>query len=110
MMWFGSEEQAVSGTDSNLSLPMLLKLHVPEHVGTNFKKFGILLLNDLKGAQVDIIETELRGNVEDIITKILQYWFQGKGRSVTWEILLDTLRACNLNEFADQIQQTQMNL
>ena len=86
------------------SLPLLYTLNVPEQVGTKYRKFGTLLLDDQKGNQVDILEKELHWVVEDINTKILQYWLQGKGLPVTWETLLDTLRACSLNELADQIQ------
>ena len=86
------------------SLPLLYKLDVPEQVGVGFKKFGTLLLNDGTGAQVTSIEEEFRGNHEKITTRILEEWLKGKGLSVTWEVLLDTLRACKLNTLADQIQ------
>ena len=86
------------------SLPLFYEFNIPEQVGTRFPKFGTLLLNDQTGAQVDNIEDELRGNPERINKRILQYWLQGKGQPVTWETLLETLRACSLNELADQIQ------
>ena len=106
MMWLCSDQtsQTKNQSSENLSLPTLTKLGVPEQVSTKFRKFGTLLLDDEKGAQVDNIEEDLHGNPERINTKILQYWLQGKGLPVTWETLLDTLRACSLNGLADKIQ------
>jgi hypothetical protein len=104
LMWLGSNSQPRNQSCQNLSLPTLARLGVPEQIGTKFRKFGTLLLDDQKGNQVNIIEQELRGNVEAINTKILQYWLQGKGLPVTWETLIHTLRDCSLNGLADQIQ------
>ena len=42
--------------------------------------------------------------MDDINTKILQYWLLGKELPVMWETLLDALRTCSLNELADQMQ------
>ena len=103
-MSFGDQQRSDSCSTKVPSLSLLHTLNVTEQVGTKCRKFGTLLLNDQKGNQVDIIQKELCGDVEDINTKILQYWLQGKGLPVTWENLLDTLKACSLNELADQIQ------
>ena len=105
MIWLekGNESQPQSESDKNLTLPMLMELGVPEQVGNKYKKFGTLLLNDQRGNRIDNIDKELRGNVEEINTKILQDWLNGKGQSVSWETLLDSLRACNLNELANHI-------
>ena len=104
LMWLGSNSHPRNQSSQILSLPTLAKLGVAEQVGTKFRKFGTLLLDDRKGNQVDTIEQELRGKVEDINRRILQYWLQGKGLSVTWETLVHTLRTCSLNELADQIE------
>ena len=108
VMWLCSDQtsQTRNQSSENLSLrlPTLTKLGVPEQVSTKFRKFGILLLNDEKGTQVDNIEEDLHGNPERINTKILQYWLQGKGLPVTWETLIHTLRACSLNGLADKVQ------
>ena len=104
------QQQSVQPTKGSIhsieqpSLPLLYKFNVPEQVGTNFKKFGTLLLKDETGIKVDNIEEELWRKPDRINAKILQYWLQGKGLPVTWESLLDTLRTCSLNELADQIQ------
>ena len=106
MMWLYCDKpsQPRNQSSENLSLPTLIKFDVPEQVGTKFRKFGILLLEDQNGTQVDSIDDEFRGNTERINTKILQCWLQGKGLSVSWEALLNTLRACSLNELANQIE------
>ena len=107
---FGHRQQSLQLTKSSIyateqpSLHLLYEFNVPEQVGTNFKKFGTLLLKDETGVKVDNIEEELGRKPERINAKILQYWLQGKGLPVTWRSLLFTLRTCSLNELADQIQ------
>jgi hypothetical protein len=98
------ESQPVDQSSQNLSLPTLVKLGVAEQVGTKFRKFGTLLLDDQNGTQVDNIKEESRGMPERINTQILKDWLQGKGLPVTWGNLLDTLRQCNLHTLADQMQ------
>ena len=91
-------------TTEEPSLPLLVTLKVSECVGTQYRKFGTLLLNDQIGIRIHFIEKDCLGMPENINMKILQDWLQGKGLPVTWKTLLDTLRACSLNELADQIQ------
>ena len=100
MMWLSSGKKF----RVQPSLSTLIKLSIPEQVGTKFEMFGTLLLHDATGVQVDILEVETRGNPVKINKRILKYWLQGKGLPVSWETLLDTLRACSLNELADQLQ------
>jgi hypothetical protein len=100
---FGGQRSDKGHAIEQPSLPLLYKLNVPEQVGMCFKKFGTLLLNDGTGVRVSGIEDELRGHHEKITTRILESWLKGEGLSVTWETLVDTLRACNLNTLADNI-------
>ena len=90
------------------SLPELLRLKVPQLVGANYSTFGIILLNDKTGSQVDSIEEYCRGNPEKITRKILQEWLEGKGLPVTWESLVQTLRDIHLSILADHIQFSKM--
>ena len=87
------------------SLPKLLQFKVPQKVGTNCLKFGIFLLNDEDGSQIQIIDNDCNGKSERIMCKILSDWLQGKGKPVTWKELIETLRDCDLNELADTIQE-----
>lgn len=68
--------------------------------------FGTLLLKDDKGARVNSIENEFRGNAERINTKILEEWLAGGGEPRTWQTLINTLRDCELDVLADQILKT----
>ena len=88
-----------------LSLPALLKLKIPQHVGAEYKTFGTFLLNDKTGTEVTSIEEELRGRTQRINMKILEEWLTGKGKPCTWHTLIETLRDCQLNALADQIEE-----
>ena len=90
------------------SLPELLRLRVPQEVGANYSTFGIFLLDDQTGTQVDSIEEYCLRNPEKITRKLLQEWLQGKGLPVTWASLVQTLRDTGLSVLADQIQASKM--
>ena len=90
-------------SDERPTLPELMELDIPQLVGTNYEKFGTLLLNDDTGIQVESIEVEYRGNSEKINTNILREWLKGRGSSVTWSAIVRVLRKCNLTHLADQI-------
>ena len=98
-MSFGDQQSCQVPT-----LPLLYNFNTPAQVGTSFLKFGTLLLKDETGTQVKNIDHELRGNPESINERILHYWLQGRGLPVTWETLINTLRACSLNELANKIE------
>ena len=80
-------------SDERPTLPELMELDIPQLVGTNYEKFGTLLLNDDTGIQVESIEAEYRGNSEKINTKILREWLKGRGSSVTWNAIVTVLRS-----------------
>ena len=106
-MSFGEPQQSLQPgkwSSEEPSLPLLITLHVTIHLGTHYQKFGILLLNDRTGIQIDQIENECHGIPEKINIKILQYWLQGRGLPVTWETLLDTLKTCGFHQLVDHIQ------
>ena len=90
------------------TLPELLRLKVPQQVGANYSTFGIFLLNDETGSQVNTIEHDCHMQSGPIIRKILQEWLEGKGLPVTWESLVQTLRDIDLSVLADQIQASKM--
>ena len=109
-MWFDDDTSQTSSSgdvtvlsDERPTLPELMELDIPQLVGTNYEKFGTLLLNDDTGIQVESIEAEYRGNSEKINTKILREWLKGRGSSVTWNAIVTVLRKCNLTHLADQI-------
>ena len=78
---------------------------MPQKVGTNYLNFGIFLLNDEDGSQIQNIDNDCNGRCDRIMCKILSDWLQGKGKPVVWKELIETLRDCDLNELADTIQE-----
>ena len=54
-------------------------------IGTDYEKFGTLLLEDEKGNKVKNIKVSEHGDPVDITVEILKQWLQGKGKEpVTW--------------------------
>ena len=89
------------------SLPKLLRLHLCEKIGVHYRKFGIILLNDKDGNQVDVIEHDFKMSYQ-MTLKILQEWVIGRGLPVTWKTLDQSLRDCNLNDLANEIQEKEV--
>ena len=74
-------------------------------IGTNYEKFGTLLLEDKKGNKVKNIKVSEHGDPVDITVEILKQWLQGKGRKpVTWQTLIKCLRDTNLNVLVANIE------
>ena len=103
-IWFG----ATVTEKKELTLPKLLQLKIHKKIGVNYMDFGIFLLNDDDGSQMDSIEMECQGRPEHIARKILQEWVLGRGKPLTWQTLVETLRDCELNVLADQIQEDKL--
>ena len=85
------------------SLPKLLLLDIPLKVRVKFFLFGVLLLNDEDGIQVEVLEHDCNGKYERIVRKILVEWLKGRGRALSWKTLSDTLRECSLCSLANNI-------
>ena len=80
------------------------RINIPQEIGTKYKTFGILLLEDSNGVRVDALELEHRFNSELINSKILQEWIAGKGKHpVTWKTLTEVLRDVELRTLAEDI-------
>ena len=60
------------------------------------------------GSQVESIIHECRGKPDDINLKILRYWLEGKGGSVTWETLVETLEDIGLRALAKDIRDVKL--
>ena len=76
----------------------------------NYEEFGVLLLDDTRGSQVDIIFHDARGKTKTIVRSILKEWLNGKGKPVTWQALIDTLRHCKHTDLADKIQDSTLHM
>ena len=80
------------------------RINIPQEIGTKYKTFGILLLEDSNGVRVDALELEHRSNSELINSKILQEWIAGKGKHpVTWKTLTEVLHDVDLRILAEDI-------
>jgi len=81
------------------------RINVPQQIGTNFMKFGILLLEDENGARIQGIVHDCRGNSEQITMTILQEWIAGQGKlPVSWDTLIEVLQDIDLGTLADEIE------
>jgi len=79
-------------------------INIPQQIGTNYFSFGVLLLNDETGAEVNAITTQYRDNAQQINLEILRMWIGGKGQPLSWDTLIDVLKATGLNTLAGDIQ------
>ena len=100
----------MSVLNSRPSLNMLLYMRLPngsslrivDEIGTNYEQFGILLLKDVSGRQVEVIEHDER-KVGKIITQILREWLKGAGLKPAWGSLLKVLKMMGMTDLADNI-------
>ena len=75
-------------------------------IGTDYKLFGTLLLEDSIGSIIRAIERAHDDSVS-ITVEIMRQWLQGKGiKPVTWETLVRCLRDVKLSVMADNIERT----
>ena len=83
------------------------KVDLTKEMGTNYRQFGILLLEDQTGAHISALERELMKNAQDINYRVFQEWLEGKGRRpVSWETLISVLEDIGLNQLAKSIRDT----
>ena len=80
------------------------RINIPQQIGTNFMKFGILLLEDETGSRIQSIIHECRDNAEQVNMKVLQEWIAGRGKlPVSWDTLIEVLQDIDLSTLADDI-------
>ena len=91
-------------SDQPPSLPKLFRLKVHQEVAPHFKIFGTFLLNDETGSRVDSIKKACLGDPTDSVVSILQEWIAGRGKPLTWRTLIKTLRDCDLNPLAGEVE------
>ena len=81
-------------------------INIPKQISTKYFLFGVLLLNDETGAEVSAIATRYRDDAEQINLEILRLWIGGKGKPLSWDTLIDVLRAVGLATLAGDIQES----
>ena len=79
-------------------------INIPRQIGTNYRMFGVLLLNDKTAAEVTAIARERRENAADINLEILRLWIGGKGKPLSWNTLINVLKDIGLGSLASDIQ------
>ena len=104
LLWVGN---AASNTEP--TLPQLMRLQIPEKVGVNYTKFGTFILNDEGGYEVDNIES-CNSNPENIVVDILKKWLQQMPTPVTWGNLIGILRLTELNKLAEDVQRNHRDI
>ena len=82
-------------------------VNILEQIGTRYKPFGILLLQDCTGAVVDSIAHKNHYVPLNINIDILQKWSSGgEGmKPVSWRILVDCLKKTGMIILAEDIEQ-----
>ena len=80
-------------------------INIAKQISTKYFLFGVLLLNDETGAEVDTVITKCNGDTEQINIEILKLWIEGKGncKPLSWDELIDVLKAVGLGTLAGDI-------
>ena len=78
---------------------------MPAEIGTKYKTFGILLLDDRSGERVSAIAEKCMNDAEKTTANILTVWIAGKGKHpVTWKTLTEVLHDSELSVLAGEIE------
>ena len=84
--------------------------NIAQRVGTSYNNFGLLLLKDDYGDQVDSLEMQHHRNPERINQAILQLWLRGEGlQPVSWKTLTSVLSDMHLLTLVKDINETLKN-
>ena len=80
------------------------QINILEKVGVKYFDFGLFLLNDDSGTQVNIIKENNKGDIISIVREIVQKWIAGNGRPVSWVTLISVLKDIQLRCLAEDIE------
>ena len=79
-------------------------INIPKQISTEYFSFGILLLNDENGVYINTIVSKYRENAEKINLEILRLWIAGRGKPVSWDVLVEVLKDIGLETLARDIK------
>ena len=79
------------------------KINIPQRIGTKYSQFGVQLLNDKTGEEIDAVVAKCREDAERINFEILKLWVRGKGKPLRWDVLIETLKDFGLGTLAADI-------
>ena len=74
----------------------------------NYRAFGIFLLQDENGEQVDLLEKNHSCSIDTVVQKILKTWLDN-GPTRTYQYLIECLRQSGLGALADEIKKGVLN-
>ena len=80
------------------------KINIPQQISAKYFMFGVLLLNDQTGAEVSTIVAKYHGDAEQINLEILRLWIGGRGKPLSWDILIGVLEEIGLGNLASDIK------
>ena len=81
------------------------KINIAQKIGTKYYDFGVQLLCDETGEEVDAIVSKCREDAEHINREILTLWIRGKGncKPLSWNVLINVLKDIGLRTLASDI-------
>ena len=81
------------------------KIKIIESVAPQWKELGDLLDFDPEGRTLELIETnnQQKGHVA-CCREMFVMWLKGKGKEVTWEVLIELLDDIDQSELAKQVE------
>lgn len=80
------------------------EITVIQDTANHFKNIGTILLNDRFGERVDVIESNMRGQREDIIREVYKKWMR-EDVNYSWTTLTECFRECHLHRLAQSIEE-----
>ena len=85
------------------------QINIPREIGTQYRSFGIHLLQDSTGSRITALDTREGRNPESINTAILELWLSGEGvKPKTWGTLVSVLSKSDKGELARKIESSCM--
>ena len=80
-------------------------IDISAEIGSKYKEFGLILLEDKSGKRVENIAYVKFEEAKETNQRILQTWREGAGRTpVTWETLIEVLNELNMSKLAARIE------
>ena len=80
------------------------KINIPQQISAKYFMFGVLLLNDQTGAEVSTIVAKYHGDAEQINLENLRLWIGGRGKPLSWDILIGVLKEIGLGNLSSDIK------
>ena len=80
------------------------KINIPQQTGTKYFQFGVQLLHDETGKEIDAVVSKCWEDAEQINLEILNLWVRGKGKPLSWDVLINVLNDVGQGTLASDIK------